>query len=733
MGFYAITALINGITSSILGPLVYLKNRKRFTNKLFALFCLSVAIWSYAYFLWQISSTEFFALFWCRVLMAGAIFIPIFYLHFILSWVQKTKEKKKYLIFGYLIFIFFFFSNFTSLFVNNVSPKLVFSFWPNPGILYHPFLVLWIFYAVYIIYFLIKELRTAIGILRSQLRYILIGTIVGVVGGMTNYFLWYDIPIPPLGNWTSTFYVAIISYAIVKYRLMDIRVAIGKTAVYIFSFATVVGFGLLLAFLNNLLANPFPYYIVFPFVTFFGALIFKPCLKLYEKLASRYFYYTFYSHQKVLGELGEKLTSVLELGKLTSLIADTLIKTMKLDKTGVLLREPKTGDYRIQKIIGFKEENGISLVRDNFLTAYLQRTRKPVVYEELGLAIRDIKDKTEKEKLEDLRANMKRIEAKLCLPLFRENEIMGMIVLGRKLSGEPYSKQDIQLLTALSNQASIALENANLYAQVQDLSQNLQKKVDEQTEEIRRAYEVEKKARKELERLDKAKSQFMLATQHHLRTPLTSMQGYLDLILQGSFGKIINKKVKEKLARFRTSTKNLINIVEEILNISQFQLGRKVVSFESNVPIEPILEEIISELMPEAEKKGIYLKLEKPEKLPKIRADAPKLKMAIFNIIDNAIKYTEKGGVTVKLEVTDSNLRILTKDTGIGIGKEQIKNLFDKLFERGEKAQKLFTTGRGIGLFIASKIIQAHHGKIWAESEGPGKGSTFYIELPINQ
>jgi len=272
-----------------------------------------------------------------------------------------------------------------------------------------------------------------------------------------------------------------------------------------------------------------------------------------------------------------------------------------------------------------------------------------------------------------------------------------------------------------------------LYKEVQNFNKTLQKKVDEQTEEIRRAYEVEKKARKELERLDKAKSQFMLATQHHLRTPLTSMQGYLDLILQGSFGKIINKKVKEKLARFRTSTKNLINIVEEILNISQFQLGRKVVSFESNVPIEPILEEIISELMPEAEKKGIYLKLEKPEKLPKIKADAPKLKMAIFNIIDNAIKYTEKGGVTVKLEVTDSNLRILTKDTGIGIGKEQVKNLFDKLFERGEKAQKLFTTGRGIGLFIASKIIQAHHGKIWAESEGPGKGSTFYIELPINQ
>ncbi|MHA1228838.1 MAG: histidine kinase N-terminal 7TM domain-containing protein, partial [Candidatus Hodarchaeales archaeon] len=512
MLYAAVTGILNAISSSILGLFVFLKNPRHSINRTFGIFCFFLAFWSYSYFFWQISSTEEMALFWSRLLMAGAIFIPITYLHFVFSFTSVIKKNitKIVLLGGYFISLLFFASNFTSLFVADVRPRLGFKFWPSAGILYMPFLIVWFFFAFYSIVLLLKAYRHSAGIKRSQLRYIAFGTIIGYLGGATNYFLWYDIPVPPVGNWTITLYVFLVAYAIAKYRLMDIRVAIGKTAVYIFSFATVVGFGLLLAFLNNLLANPFPYYIVFPFVAFFGALIFKPFLKLYEKLASRYFYYTFYSHQKVLGELGEELTSVLELGKLTSLITDTLIKTMKLDKTGVLLREPKTGDYRIQKIIGFKEENGISLVRDNFLTAYLQRTRKPVVYEELGLAIRDIKSKAEKEKLEDLRANMKRIEAKLCLPLFRENEIMGMIVLGRKLSGEPYSKQDIQLLTALSNQASIALENANLYAQVQDLSQNLQKKVDEQTEEIRRAYEVEKKARKELERLDKAKSQFML-------------------------------------------------------------------------------------------------------------------------------------------------------------------------------------------------------------------------------
>ena len=737
MGFYALTGLINAITSSILGPFIYLKNRKQLTNKLFALFCLSVAVWSYSYFFWQISTTEKTALFWSRLLMAGAIFIPITYLHFVLSWIQKIKEKKKYLFFGYLFFLFFFFSNLTSFFVKSVSPKLYFPFWPNPGILYHPFLLLWIFYVVYVIYFLIRELSISKGVRRSQIKYVLIGTIVGIIGGMTNYFLWYDIPIPPVGNWTATLYILIVAYAVVKYRLMDIRVAIGRTFVYLFSFATIIGLAFLLVFLNSRLAIPIPSNITYILILIISILLFQGVFRLYEKLASKYFYYTFYSYQKVITDLGRKLVTVLDISKLTSLIADTLIETMKLDKAGVLLRDFETGKYRIQKIIGFREENGISLVRDNFLTFYLERTKKPLVYGELSLAIKDAKDENEKEKLKNLQMNMKRIEAELCLPLLRENRITGIIVLGKKLSGEPYSIQDIELLITLSNQASIALENARLYAQIQDLSQNLQKKVAEQTKEIReaykkvaRAYRVEKKAHEELKRLDEAKSQFMMATQHHLRTPLTSMMGYLDLIFSGTYGKV-PRKLKEVLEKFQSSTKNEIKIVNELLDISQFRLGKQVISLQPNIQLTPILKEIIEELKPEARKKSLYLKLEKSKETPKIKADPQKLKVALFNIIDNAIKYTFKGGVKISLKVENHKLKIAIKDTGIGISKKELKNLFTKTFERGEEAKKLWGPGKGIGLYITAKIVQAHKGKIWAESRGKDKGSTFYVELPI--
>jgi len=250
-------------------------------------------------------------------------------------------------------------------------------------------------------------------------------------------------------------------------------------------------------------------------------------------------------------------------------------------------------------------------------------------------------------------------------------------------------------------------------------------------ERIKRAYDVEKEARKKIQELGEAKTQFIMATQHHLRTPLTSMRGYIDLILTGSYGKI-SPTVKQAVLKLQVSTKRLVRIVNELLDVSQFQLGKKVVSLQPGIQIKPILEEVIEELKFTAETKGIYLKFQKPKgKLPSIKADVEKLKVALFNLIDNGIKYTQKGGITIKLQITDGKLRIISRDTGMGMSKNDIENLFDRAFRRGKEAKKAFAAGRGIGLYVTNKIIQAHNGRVWAESEGKGKGSTFYVELPI--
>ena len=251
------------------------------------------------------------------------------------------------------------------------------------------------------------------------------------------------------------------------------------------------------------------------------------------------------------------------------------------------------------------------------------------------------------------------------------------------------------------------------------------------TKKVQRAYEVEKRARKELNKLDEVKNQFIMASQHHLRTPLTSMRGYLELLLEGQYGKI-SPQVKEVLRRFNLSSERLIKIVNEFLDITQFQLGKEVIMPQPGVDLEPIFKEIVEELGMETKARGLYLRVNKPKRLPKIKADSEKLKIALFNIVDNAIKYTRKGGITINIKKTDSKVQITVKDTGVGIPKEQQKGLFNKLFVRGKEATKLHGTGRGIGLYIAYHIIKAHNGKIWVESEGEGKGTIFFIELPIS-
>jgi signal transduction histidine kinase len=232
--------------------------------------------------------------------------------------------------------------------------------------------------------------------------------------------------------------------------------------------------------------------------------------------------------------------------------------------------------------------------------------------------------------------------------------------------------------------------------------------------------------------LAKAKDQFILSIQHHLRTPLTPVMGYLDMILEGSFGEEKNPLIKEKLIKTRKAVEVLHKLMEDLLEVSSMRIGKKVLDLKET-QIEDLIEEVKLELENQAKEKGLYLKFEKPKvPLPKMKLDEKRIREVIWNLIDNAIKYTERGGVVIDCKIQDSKCLIKIKDTGIGMTKEEIDYFSEgKLFERGEKAKKLWGPGRGIGLAISFEFVKAHGGKIWIESEGREKGTTFYVELPI--
>jgi len=237
----------------------------------------------------------------------------------------------------------------------------------------------------------------------------------------------------------------------------------------------------------------------------------------------------------------------------------------------------------------------------------------------------------------------------------------------------------------------------------------------------------ERKLRLETERLSGARNQFLLSAQHYFRTPLTSLIGLLELMMTGSFG-------KEKLSQTFQSALELRKRIEEGLDISQFQSGKAILNKEE-VQLEDLLLKTIEEFRPQLEQKpnlSFKINLSK-EKLAKIKVDIKRIREVFSNLIDNALKHTLKGKVELFLEKIKEKNSILfkVKDTGIGIPKEELSYIGQSPFERGKEAKKLSPMGKGIGLYLSRLIVEAHGGKLWAESEGEGKGSTFYVELPI--
>lgn len=234
MQIYAVSAIINGIASLFLGFFVFSQNRSSIANRLFGLLTASVVIWSFGYFFWQIATSEESALFWIRFFMMGAIMMPPLFIHFILRFLNiHTNLLPQILIRGgYVLAFFFLTANLTSYFVQDVSPKLSFPFWPNPGIIFHIFLFAFIGYMLYGLIVLYHSSRKSSGAFQGQVLYLFLALLIGTIAGSTNYFLWYNIPIPPVGNWVFWFFAAIIAYAIVKKQLFDIKIALSQFIVF---------------------------------------------------------------------------------------------------------------------------------------------------------------------------------------------------------------------------------------------------------------------------------------------------------------------------------------------------------------------------------------------------------------------------------------------------------------------------------------------------------------------
>jgi signal transduction histidine kinase len=219
---------------------------------------------------------------------------------------------------------------------------------------------------------------------------------------------------------------------------------------------------------------------------------------------------------------------------------------------------------------------------------------------------------------------------------------------------------------------------------------------------------------------------FLSIAAHDLKAPLTAIQGFLWVMLGGFAGQI-NEKQKNMLERSTKRINELLNLISDLLDIPRIETGQ-IVQEMKEISLRQVIRDSIEGQRNLAKEKGLQLKVELPEALPKIRGSSPRLKQVVTNLVNNAIIYTPEGTVTVRIKELDKEIQVEVMDTGIGIPPQDLTRMFEDFF----RASNVETKGTGLGLSIAKRIIEAHGGKIWVECPCPeyNRGSKFAFTLP---
>lgn len=730
--------LIAGCSNLILAILVFAKNRNSQNNISFSILSFILALWAFAFIPYNFPFV-FDSVVWIKVIYFLVIWMvgAIYYFSYAFPDNQRPPGLGLiiYVLLNIPVAVLLIFTNYFVVDVLHTidGPETKLGF-------VYPFIsAVWAVYAFMSFFQMVRKYRRSVGRFKLQLRYMLIGLGLFSFGAIILDGLF------PIVFHTSAyfslsaalpfFFIALTGYSIIKHRLMDLRLALQELIVFVLVTLVVSSIFLSSALVywrltdTQIKTGVIGIIIIISTV---ATLIFERVYRYAKFFAGRYLFQSIYDYQETLKSLSTSLSTYLQIDKLVDIIIDTLIRTMKLHRVAVLVRDFSNDHYKIQKTVGFNEENGISMVRDNFLTLYLEQNPKIIVLEEIGKLIEDSQNLTEKERLKQLYDHMEHIEAALIIPIVNSGRMISLIVLGHKISGDSYTVQDIDLLITVASQASIALENSRLYREVSDLNQDLHIKVNEATTQLQAKNVDLEKANENLKSLDKMKDQLIAVASHELRTPASNVQNYLWMVLtRPKPTTVLDPEDKESLQKSLTGIRNLIKLIADILDVSKIEGGKMEVKLQA-VGYEEVVRSAVDELMPRAQKKGLSLNyIPAPNSLSKAMADPTKLKEVLTNLITNAIKYTEHGGIIVSTVQKEDEVVFSVKDTGRGIASENIPKLFQKFYREDNSlsASNPETGGTGLGLYITKSIIELMHGKIRVESI-LNQGSIFYFSLP---
>ena len=712
MIYYVLSAAINGATSLFLALFVFVKNPRSMVSRIFYLFAFSVAFWSLGYFLWQISSSAYEALYYCRFLMAGAIFIPSTFFHFTVNLIKLSKEYTKSVILWYVVSFCLLILDFTPLLVKNVRPRMFFPYWPTAGPAYVFFLMMFVGLIVYSIILLSKAMKASSGFERIQIKYVLLGIAAGFIGGVTNYPLWYDIHIPPYGNIMVSLYMFLVGYAIIRYHLLNVNIALTRAGIFAFVYTLVLGLPLYVGFRYNLWH--YSTWMMLVLATS-GPLIYNYLRRRAEGVLLR----DQKQYQRTLLKASQGMTLIKELDRLLKLIVHILTRSAKITFTAIYLYDKNSDRYILKAKRGKIIDIPDWFVAEDSFVKYILNNKGAITPESISLSHGDYKD------LQSVHDRVKSMSIAVVVPSFIQNNLLGFIVMGDKISFHSYTEDDLNVFSVLANNAALAIENAIFY---EETGKTLAEKFHEH-----RIWSLGKMGS---------------GIGHQINNRFTVIVLKLDVARLVELEKLKKTKLTEEQAgivgklydAFLTARDEAMHGSEIATTLTYFS---KKTTEHKGALLQDVIKGSLNLLSCKFNISELNIQQDIKDGGPQIMGSLSQLQDVFMNMLDNAhdamtkkeeeieanlLKVSDKYKPQVKISANFNNKEwtILVQDNGIGMTPEQLNQIFIPFFTTKATSEK----GTGLGLAIMKQIVEAHHGFLEIKSEY-GKGTTFIVKLPV--
>ncbi len=754
MPLYSLFPLLTGLSILAIGLFVFRCRSGAVLNRVFFGLCFSVFIWALGYSILYATRNNHLAVFAARFGYLGVVFIPSTTFHFSAEF-SNLPARKKLIFFGYLVSAIFFVVVLSKFFICGMY-SYFWGFYPKVGKLYGIFILYYgiVFsLCVIILFYRLRRLRINNQTGYAQTKYVFFAFLIASFS-LVDYLPNYGVEVYPFGYLCALGWISFISYAITRHRLMDISVIIRKTLVFagLLSFVLTV-FSTMTYLFRDVLSiyfgfNRFWTGAISIFVVVLG---YDPIRNLLINLTDKYLFQKKYDYQKLLKEASRGMSRIKSLEHLLSLVVHFITMKMRVQHAGVLMHHEDTDNFKFEYQRGYGTkgvEYRIPMVHP--LIQYFVHVKEALDLEQVKERLADNNTASVSPKLINFQCDFKMIREKMeelgaacCIPSFLGQELRNILVLGSKKSGDFFTEEDHNVLLTLAQESAIAIENARLYDEAVNKSQELQR-INEQLESAKgsliTALNETELANKRLqdtqaqlihEQKMATLGRLAASVGHEVNNPLTILSMNVSRAIL-KFRKNPETKLSEILDIFQKMEQN-INRIKAVVNTLTGLLKKSEKGKFEPLSLKLILEETLPLVQFQTyldNLAGTEVEFSIPGNIPLIRGDLERLQEVFLNLFINAYHAMEgrkspKITVTAEVGASGKFVEILFSDTGKGMIEETMRRIFNYGFTTKPPGR-----GSGLGLYMCKYIIELHGGDIRVASQ-PDVGTAFTLTLPI--